>query len=393
MKNTEVLQYLVRQLQNVALITNDKDFLTYIGIDIDPAHIKRLSGHLNRRGAIRDKSFLKAIEKKFEFNESIWNRNDSKQKSIIHDAIKKKLSLKLLPNEEALDISNILHTRQVITKEQLKLLDNFSELNTKVEAETMIDDFLSKGLLNKQIENQEFLVNLLTKTYEKGLYLIIVEFILPNLYRHYLLLPNVQKIEAHTLGSLGSYDEAKHILDILIHHNTIENINLRTAALSNHKRELFTSQEPLQKEALSLLIEGYQKLHAMEGIYSYYTGINLLYMVVLAQLMFPEDEKFSSIEIKDIYEHSKPSLKKDKTHHNYYITMSELEFKLLLEYEGTLEKIESFLANETPHPSLVERTLRQMILFTNHIEKSKHPLVVLFNKAIELLEGYIFHQP
>ena len=392
MKNTEVLHYLVRQLQNVALITNDKDFLTYIGIDIDPAHIKRLSGHLNRRGAIRDKSFLKAIEKKFEFNESIWNRNDSKQKSIIQDAIKKKLSLKLLPNEEALDISNILQTRQVITEEQLKLLDNFSKLNTKVEAETMINDFLSSGLLNKQIENQEFLVNLLTETYKKGLYLIIVEFILPNLYRHYLLLPNVQKIEAHTLGSLGSYDEAKHILDILIHHNTIENINLRTSALSNHKRELFQTKEEIDANKLYTLVKGYQELHAINGIYSYYTGINLLYMVVLGQTLFMDDERFLTIDTQAIYSLSRPSLGNDKTHDTYYVSMSGFEFKLLLGERSILKSIESFLAIYEPHISLVERTSRQMNIFIHTIEKSDSSLLKLFQEAEDILNGYISSQ-
>ena len=388
MKPTQVLKYLIEKLKENGIIMYDKDFLDYIDIKTDTKHIKRLSDHLRRSGDIRDKTFLKAIEEKFGFEKSIWSVCESSQTERIKEAIERALILQKLPDKDALNLSTIIQVEHPMNKNQKSALHHFQTLSSKEILEKTIDDYLGSNMLERKIENQEFLVALLHLAYDKGLYSIIVEFILPNLYVSYRQRTDVQKIEAHTLGSLQEYKEAKHILHLLIHHNTIENINLRTSALSNHKRELFASQEPLQKETLSLLIEGYQKLHTMEGIYSYYTGINLLYMVVLAQLTFPEDETFSSIELKDIYKLSKPSLKKDKTHHDYYVTMSELEFKLLLEYEGILEKIESFLANETPHTSLVERTLRQMKLFTNHIEKSKHPLVALFQKAIGILEGY-----
>ena len=72
-----------------------------------------------------------------------------------------------------------------------------------------------------------------------------------------------KKIEAHTLGSLEKYDEAKHILDILIHYNTIENINLRTSALSNHKRALMLSGNPVDADELYTLITGYKELHVL----------------------------------------------------------------------------------------------------------------------------------
>ena len=391
MKQTEVVRYLIEALKEASLITYNKDFLDYIGISTDPVHIKRLSDYMHRSGSIRDPELLKAIEEKFGFDKSIWKRNDEYQTVCIKESIENELDLQQLPNEEALDISTILHTKKPITKEQLDLLDAYSMLTDKHKEEEMIDQFLNMGLLSKKVANQEFLVELLKLTYKKGLYLIIVEFILPNLYRRYLLLGEVQKIEAHTRGSLGEYDEAKHILNVLIHHNTIENINLQTSALSNHKREILQASRSVDAEELYTLIEGYQELHAIKGIYSYYTGINLLYMVVLGQILFPHDQRFHSIDTKAIYDHSKPSLKNDKTHETYYSVMSDFEFKLLLGYEAVLERIESFLANKEPHISLVERTSRQIHLFISSIEKSRDPRVSLFQKAENILNGYIYN--
>lgn len=137
-----------------------------------------------------------------------------------------------------------------------------------------------------------------------------------------------------------------------------------------------------------MLIQGYQELHAYNGIYSYYTGINLLYMVILGQICFHEETRFSTIDVKLIYEKSKPSLRSDNTHDAYYVTMSNLEFQLLLNRQGVIEKVESFLANEEPHPSLVERSLRQMHLFIDKTATTQHPVSKLFQKASSVLEGY-----
>jgi len=388
MKQTRLVTYLIEQLKKNGIIAYNKEFLDYIGVETDAKHIKRLSDYMRRDGSIRDKVFLMAIEKKFGFDESIWKVCESSQIARIKEAIERTLILKSLPNKDALNISRIIRTHYAITRKQQKILDRFDKLSTQKELEKEIDSLLGAGMLDKREENQAFLVSLLYLAYDKGLYAIIVEFILPNLYVPYRSLIEVQKIEAHTLGGLNKHTEAKHILHLLVHENTIESINLRTSALSNHKRELFASQNPIDKESLSLLIQGYQDLHAMEGVYSYYTGINLLYMVILGQIRFPQERQFQQIDTRTIYENSKPSLKTDKTHNDYYVTMSELEFKLLLEYEGILEKIESFLEHDAPHPSLVERTLRQMRLFRSHISQSDHTLVGLYKKAIEILESY-----
>jgi hypothetical protein len=389
MKPTELLKYLIERLKENGIIRYNKDFWEYIGLDTNQKQTKKLSDYLRRSGTIRDKVFLKKIEKKFGFEKNIWNICESSQIARIDEAIERALALQKLPGKSALDISDIIQDIPALSQTQQSLLKDFETLQDKKEIEACIDTYLSEGLLDKKVQNQEFLVHLLYLAYDKGLYSIIIAFILPNLYMSYRQRTEVQKIEAHTLGSLNEYKEAKHILHKLIHHNTIENINLRTSALSNHKRELFASTKPIPNEELYLLVQGYQELHAMERIYSYYTGINLLYMVVLGERLFPNDTRFSAIDKKEIYDQSKPSLKKDKTHNDYYVSMSELEFHLLLEREGVWKKIESFLINDKPHPSLVERTLRQMKLFTNHIGKNQHTLLSLFQKTIVTLEDYI----
>jgi uncharacterized membrane protein len=68
--------------------------------------------------------------------------------------------------------------------------------------------------------------------------------------------------------------------------------------------------------------------------------------------------------------------------------MSGFEFKLLLGNNGIGSQIESFLNNEKPHSSLVERTLRQMQLFVDFTHQSNHTIVAIFKETIEILEGY-----
>lgn len=387
MQHTEVVSYLIDALKESSLITYDKDFLRYIGIPVDKIHIKRLSGYINRSGEIRDRQFLKAIEKRFGFEKNLWSISKSRQIFYIEEIIRNELRAKQLPNESTLDISDIIHNNKPITQEQQSLLDFFSKLSNKYEEKMMISDFLNAGLLNKQENNQEFLSGLLKLAYKKGLYKIIIKSIIPNLHRKYRLFLETQEIEAHALGSLKKYDEAKHILCILINEGLIENINLRTAALSNYKRELLESTLSVNKEGIRMLIKGYKRLYLLRGSYSYYTGINLLYMMQLAKILFG-DNVFEEITPKTIYEKSKPSLKTDKTHHEYFTFMSRFEFKLLLNVEGTHEKIESFLDNYNPHNALVERTLRQMKMFYRTIFHSNDPLLASFKKSIAILEGY-----
>lgn len=391
MNATKVLSFLIDSLKEAGIIRYNKDFLYYIKISKEIVSPKQLSGFIQRDGDIQNRLFLKEIETYFNFPKSIWTSNEERQKNLIKKAIKHELDLQSLPNEDAIDVSSLIPTELPCSEEQLGLLKDFSTVSTKTQSEEMIDRFLSLGLLDKKLENQEFLVRLLKLVYDKGLYVIIVEFIVPSLYKRYYDKIEVQKYLAHTYGSLKQYSEAKHILGILIHHNTIENINLRTSALSNHKREIFaTPSKPIETEKLYALIQGYQELHAIKGIYSYYTGINLLYMVVLGQILFPDDTRFAAIDTQAIYDKSKPSLKEDKTHHDYYVAMSGFEFQLLLSREGVLEKIESFLANDEPHVSLVERSARQMRLFLEATKESESSsiLIAKFKNAIEILEGY-----
>jgi len=381
-------------LKEAAIITYNKDFLEIIGFPVDGKHIRRLSDYIRRDGNIRDKSFLIAIEKRFDLPKDIWQLSDDTQHKLLQEAVERELELQNLPNENALDnISDILRTKAPITNEQKALLEKFANSISKEESEKIIDEFRTKGLLDKRVENQEFLVELIKLAYEKGMYVVIVEFLLPKLYRRYRLLTDIQKIEAHSLGSLEQYEEAKHILDTLIHHNTIININLKTAALSNHKRALL-EKESIDADELYLLVKGYKELHAINGEYSYYTGVNLAYMAVLGQILFPNDNRFLQIDIEKIYNLSKRSLQEDKTHHEYYRYMSEFEFWLLLGREGVDKKIESFLEHYRPHPSLVERSLRQMQLFTRSSKNPENKIVKAFVDASYILKDYInFYEP
>lgn len=389
MKPTRIVQALVEELKEAGIITYNKEFLPLIGLTVTPKRIKSLSDYMRRDAEIRDRSFLKKIEACFRFDKEIWQRSDAYQSMRIRNAVEHMLEQNTLANRDGLDISDIIRSKSTVTDEQSEMLERFSNLLASDEAEAFIDMLLQKGFLEKKIENQAFLVELLKLTYQKGLYAVIVEFILPNLYRRYQLLPDVQKIEAHTLGSLGKYEDAKHILETLSHHTMIENINLRTSALSNHKRAMMLDKEAIDPDALYRLVQGYAELHAHKKVYSYYTGINLLYMVVLGQMLFDDNTRFRAFDTKAIYERSKPSLKTDKTHEAYYTHMSEFEFWLLLGRAGVTEKIERFLAYDEPHPSLVERTLRQMKLFRDKTAAVHNIVTENFDEAIAILQSYL----
>ena len=375
-------------LKEAAIITYNKDFLELIDFPTDEKHIKRLSDYIRRDGNIRDKTFLIAVQKRFDLPKDIWDLGDSMQIKLLQEAIERELDLKKLPDESALDVSDILRTKAPISNSQKAFLEEFASCVSKEECQEIIKKAMTKGFMLKKVENQEFLVEFAKLSYDKGLYKTVIKDILPKLYRRYRLLTEIQKIEAHSLGSLEKYEDAKHILDVLIHQNTIENINLKTSALSNHKRALF-SKEKIDADELFLLVKGYKNLHAINGIYSYYTGINLAYMAVLGQILFPDDKRFFTVDIKEVYNLSKKSLKEDNTHHKYYRYMSEFEFLLLLGKEDVIEKIESFLEHFKPHPSLVERSLRQMKIFIKNSKNLEHKIVKGFIKASRVLEDYI----
>ncbi len=388
LKHTEFLKILVSSMIDADIISYKKEFLAFIHFPTDKYYIQRLSSWLNRSGEIQDRQFRIAIENRFGFTEEIWDLPTTLQKLNIKQTVKQ--IKESIASENSLDIHELIPIEYPITTKQKMLLDEFKNLKKQEEIEDKIDELTSIGHLDQKIENQEFIAVLLEHAYNKGLYHIIVEFILPKLLYNYRCQTRVLKLEAHTLGSLENYGTAKHILSKLIHENVIENINLRTSAISNHKRDMLNGQNQEElKESLPLLIEHYTYTHKLDNIYSYYTGINLLYMVTLVQILFPKDKRYMTIDRQEIYNKSKPSLKIDKTHNDYYVTMSGFEFQLLLNREGVLEKIESFLANHEPHASLVERTVRQMRLFIAAAEADKHTTVLLFKKATEILEGYI----
>lgn len=240
MQNTKVLGYLIEELKKVGIIRYNKDFLHYMDIDEEVVTPKQLSGYLKRDGEIRNRFFLRQIEDFFNLPSLLWKAGDVRQKELIDNAVDDRLSAEKLPNNNALDV---IPTKHPMNKEQIVLLKVFEETREKQQLELHIDNFLKSGELDKKLENQEFIVGVLKHCYANGLYSIITTFLLPNLYRGYRNLMEVQKLEAHTVGSLGAFDEAEQILGVLLHQHTIENINLRTSALSNRKEHCFKKKE------------------------------------------------------------------------------------------------------------------------------------------------------
>lgn len=383
--HTNFLNRLLVALQRADIITTDKSFLTFIGFTINKKNIDNLSNWKNEKTkTISNQAFLHAIETKCHFKSDIWKQTELLQNKAIETFI-----ANFYTDTKILDINEIIPSHASILPIQQKALEQFEIQKTQYELETDIATFLEKGWLEKTLENQEFLIALFKKSYDKGLYTIMLTFIFPSLFHYHQCDITIKKLEAHAQGSLGNYDEATRILQHLTHSHTIEHTNLRTSAISNYKRQLFNNpQKSPNKEQVSTLIFAYQTLHQEHNLYSYYTGINLLYIVQLAKLLYPDEKAFATIDTQEIYDKSKPSLKTDKTHHDYYVTMSAFEFKILLGNTQINAQIESFLDNQKPHPSLVERTLRQMQLFVDFTYESNHEVVTIFKTIIKILEAY-----
>jgi hypothetical protein len=208
---------------------------------------------------------------------------------------------------------------------------------------------------------------------------------------------DVKVMVAHALGSLKKPRsmEAVKLLESIEGQDTNEIIDLKTAAISNLRREHvansnFSDAELL--DGLKKMASTYFTIYSFKKNYHYYPAINLMYTLVLLEAL---SEDVLEMKKEDIYANAKLSIEKDKKSKNletvYYARVSELEFFLLLSRNNVKQEIESFLDDLKPSVTLVERTKRQMLEFLAMIERlgaNVGELGAMFEKIVILLEDY-----
>ena len=363
MNETMLFMYIVINMQERLVGKYSKNQIIALMIDYhtlsNPIQRQNLSRWSKTNGNFSsDYGYIKkAVEEFLKLDKSIWTKMTVDQEKIIIEAIdnyKKHQSNNKVMDISDICIKNIIPNEPKMTQEQSDAIEKFKH-NDSVND---IHKFIKNGWVSKASENQKFLYNLTFIIHQKGYYKEILGFILPAMMPKYRDSIKIKKIEADSMGIFNP-EEALQIFEQLKGESTLQNINFKTSAISNMKRiYLKTHNKDKLKEYLLILVENYQMVYNANGIKSYYTGINLTYMIELGKMIFPKDKCFD-IDTKLIYEESKESFKTDNSHNNYYVWMSQYEFQLLIGKNPTIN-IEFLLETEKPSAVVVERTIRQI---------------------------------
>ncbi len=331
---------------------------------------------------------LSKISKRLFLDISIWQAGDIEQLRAVKQGVSAYVQA-----QEQLDLSAII-PQFSLSETQEKLLEKFKKLPL-FNIDQISDNH--PQFFTRTFSNQAFLLALLNLLYAKGAYEFLIEKVFPNLMAHQRSNIQVKILEAHVLGSLKEprFMEAVKLLDSIESQDTDEIIDLKTSAISNLRRfhlasSNFSNQE--LKEGLSTTIKTYHQIYNYKKNYHYYPAINLMYALVLAKNL-----KIETLDIdpQELYTQAKRSIKKEKAspkkEDQYYASVTELEFLLLLRKKDLTREMEVMLENLKPLGTLVDRTQRQMIEFLAMAERlgaELDSLHLAFKKIIKLLEDY-----
>jgi len=349
--------------------------------------------HLRVSNLNRSPNIRTAISETLKFSIDIWTKpTDNVQKSILRECIEKFVT----PGKN-IDLSSLIPATHPITEDQETLIQKVIDVHRKDEI-----DLLNEHLdyFQPSFETQSFLLKLIPVLYDQGHYDFLHIHVFPALLTHHQADTQIKILMAHTLGSLTEpkHLEAAKLLDIIPSENDTHIIDMKTAAISNVRRQLLTDQNLTKEqlaEILDILIRYYHATFTTNEIHHYYPGINLTYVLYQHDTFFPGREHSCPLSIQEIYQLSKPSIGKelqnqDKEAH-YYAKISELEFKLLLHHNNIEPELYLLLEETQPPYATVERTIRQMELFVELISrftKENNTVIKEIEKIINILEGY-----
>lgn len=352
---------------------------------------------------IKDNYLKPNIANTIGFNPSLWDEEDAKiQEEEIKKAIKrfldKKDSIPIIKKLiiQKLNLPSSKEPKQELNEEEQNLLNELKEGKVKT---------FNRILHDNMKLSQEMLLKMIYLAYELGYYQPLVDNIIPQLNKSNQLKTDILLIEANALGShqLKKHKEASLILESINTKDNLLYIDIKTAMTSNLLRHFIGDNiENLTKNELRDILysqsKNYKYLFHKDETYDYYPAINYAYMIVLANNLYPNDEKFKklhTVTLKELENLSKDSITKHKESKeldlNYYASITELEF-ILLRNVNVYEKIENYLVKKQHDIILVGRTLRQIIFFRDVLEYSVDEVsfdIKRLNRVIGMMEGYI----
>jgi len=397
MTHTELLNHIRLELKNQGVVwKREQDFFEFLLPDKNWKKFRSTwyswkptkDGLYTTHNLSKSTHILAIIAEKFHLNMSVWEASSPVQIRAVEQGLKA-----YFLKEDALDISEIIpqFTLSEVQEQLLKKLKIMPLFNMK----KILDEH--PECFTRTFPNQPFLLALLNILYAKGAYAFLVEKVFPNLMAHQRSNVHVKILEAHVLGSLEKprFMEAVKLLDSIESDDTDEIIDLKTAAISNLRRFHVANSnfsDARLKEGLARTIKTYYQIYCYKRKYHYYPAINLMYALDLASRLGVET---IDIDTKILYRQAKVSMVKEQSSNDrdlqYYASVSELEFLLLLGKQGVMREMGRMLERLTPLVTMVERTERQMVEFLAMAERLGADLGVMkveFKKVIGLLEDY-----
>jgi len=384
---------------DITFKNNEAFFRLFLKDEPWDAYRSNMSNWLSLRtedGIIRKRVFINAINQKLGLKSEVWNASEAYQKKAIRKGVQYfKKSLEDEGMFSWLEEEEISHEQEAFLA--------FVQKNSVDEIESLCMN--SPKLFEKNVGNQRFLLKLFHQMYERGAYRFLYEHLFPSLLDSYDNRVKSRKADVYAFLPTPMYKEAFEILNSIKGENRSETINLRTAAISNIRREKLSSKR-LEKDELKILlhrlIKCYHKIYTPKEPYSYYPGINLAYMVAMVGYLFPDEaegltEGYSFVQIySDVKQSLHRGMESENKEEQYYAGISNLEFRLLLGQTSALHELEIFLEELQPPLHQVNQTRRQMGKFFLEVidALSSEPLVSfpeleIMNDTLRLLDAYI----
>ena len=397
MQHKFLLRFIRQEMQKQKIVfkNNEAFFRLFVSDELWESYRSNMSNWLSsssKDGVIHKHIFITAINEKLGLSSEVWGASDEKQKEAVLCGVKQFKEAQenealLFPWVDEVGLSEeqeafIEYSKQASVDEVVKKLD------------TMQETFV------KRSHTQAFLIALVETMYEKGEYGFVYEQLFPYLLDTYD--NSIKAKKAHIYASLPKpmYREAFDILNSIKGESQTQTVDLQTSAISNIRRERFSASTLTKAELkglLQTLIKCYSKIYTPKQSQSYYVGINLAYMLSLANAIYADgleiDECYS---VEQIYKDVRKSIVKAKAspeiEEQYYASMSEIEFQLLLGKKGMVQELEYMLESLNPSQNIIDQTQRQMgLFFMNMIEKfaEKRPQNLdEFKDFLEVFDAY-----
>ncbi|NOR55657.1 MAG: hypothetical protein GQ531_05565, partial [Sulfurovum sp.] len=369
MQHKFLLRFIKEEMEKAHIVakSNEDFFRLFLKDEPWSSYRSNMSNWLSAKedGVIRKRIFISAINEKLGLGEEVWGASEGKQKEAVVQGV---LRFKEELEGEEIDLFPCLDAA-ALSPEQEAFLDfaksaSLETLEKRVQAEATS--------FEKRSQNQPFLLALFHIMYARAAYVFVYDNVFPYLLDTYDNTVKAKQADIYASLPTPMYREAFEILSAIKGENKEETIDLKTAAISNIRRERLSSATLSKEEfkgLLQTLIRTYVKIYVPKEGCSYYPGINLAYLLALEKYVFPNEESVlgNDYSVKQIYADVKNSITKEKTSETsqsrYYALMSDIEFQLLLNKQSMVQELEYVLETENPSQSLVNQTQRQMGLF------------------------------